>query len=97
MGIYINPPHETKEQWLKDNAILLEEPPIWSEVSRGRLPVCLVDNRAFTAAGIAYDARELDAFVNDGTTRPKKWFLVSIEDLVKVAPELKRIYPDGHQ
>lgn len=88
MGIYINPPHETKEQWLKDNAILLEEPPIWSEIPKGMLPICLVDNRAFTAAGIAYDAMELDAFINDGTARPKKWFMSFIEDLIKVAPDL---------
>lgn len=39
------------------------------------LPVCLVDNGAFTAAGIAYDPRERDDFLRDDG-RTKYWFAV---------------------
>ena len=52
------------------------------------LPVVLVNNGFFTAAGIAFCARERDCFLSDDG-RPKKYYLAKIEDLLEVSEELK--------
>ena len=79
MGYYINPEVGTKEAWLAENgsritAVEAKEYPS----NQGRVLVCLVDNGPFTAAGIAFDDEERDAFM-DPDGRPKKWFLVKRE------------------
>jgi len=81
MGYYINPPSETKEQWLQKHGTPVHGDVVLShDFSGPTLPVCLVDNGPFTAAGIAFDAGELRAFGHPDR-RPKSWFLVSREDL----------------
>lgn len=96
MGAYINPPDRTKEQWLEENATLMSSTPAsgfykdtGEPVGEYRL-VCLIDNGAFTAAGIAYDKAEYLAFARpDG--RPRKWYAVKRELLTpEVAPDLPR-------
>lgn len=83
MGYYINPPDMTKEEFLQKygQVLLIAPPPISFEDYPNKLPVCLVDNPAmgFTAAGICYDKRELEAFTQPEDYRPKKWFLVDRE------------------
>jgi len=84
MGCYVNPPNETKEAWLASHTVRTSSS-IPGKISEIYLPVCLVDNGLFTAAGIAYDDRELEEFMRpDG--RAKHWFMVSREDLRKVSP-----------
>lgn len=78
MGYYINPPDCSKEQWLEANGTGISMPGTalanWDYTAR-QLPVCLVDNGAFTAAGIAYCEREAEAFAyTDG--RRKRWYAV---------------------
>ncbi len=85
MGIYINPPDMSKEEWLKENA---SEGPLLLMPQRGNVPqgsrrVCLVDNRAFSAAGVAFDEDEAAAF-NDPDGRDKRWFIVTDELLEEV-------------
>jgi hypothetical protein len=81
MGAYINPENMTKEEWLANNGQLIAYPPEKFDEMPGKLAVCLVDNGAFTAAGIAFDERELQAFTHpDG--RPKKWYWVDKEKLM---------------
>lgn len=92
MGLYINPPDMTKEEWLVKNAIdttaLIGVKRSWETVPEGTLPVCVVDNGAFTAAGIAFDEQEYDAFnCDDG--RAKLFVLVPIDKLLEVQPQLK--------
>lgn len=92
MGCYVNPRHQTKEEWLAQNAYTTLEPgrkPAWEEAERDDcLPVCLVDNGPFTAAGIAYCKWEMDAFLRpDG--REKRWFYVPTSRLLEVAPDLR--------
>ena len=62
MGYYINPPGETKEEWLNNHGLEVTG----DDVTWGRLPdmilVCLVDNGPFTAAGICYSEVEFDEF-----------------------------------
>ena len=80
MGYYIDPPDMSKEEFLRKHGTLMKEVPSEYDFSGDSLPICLVDNGLFTAAGIMYSQRELDAFKHpDG--RPKFWFEVSREDL----------------
>lgn len=72
MGCYINPVDQSKEDWLKDNGVSIPGP---VPITKTHLPVCLVDNVLFTAAGIGYCNAETDYFAKpDG--RAKKWFQV---------------------
>ena len=81
MGCYINPKNMTKETWLKKYATSQAGPtPITSYV----VPVCLVDNGMFTAAGVAYDQREIEAFTFPDN-RPKIWYSAMRVDLYEVS------------
>ena len=81
MGYYINPSDKSKEDFLKEKGTPVPAQQIREfAFTDDRLPVCLVNNGGFTAAGIAYDPGERDVFMYpDG--RPKRWFLVSKADL----------------
>jgi len=61
MGYYINPRGMKKEEWLEENATRLEGTPEWPPPN-GYYYVCLVENPTFTAAGVAYDERQFEAF-----------------------------------
>jgi hypothetical protein len=77
MGYYINPANETKEEFLaKYGTPLNIEDVVAFDFSSDRLPVCLLNNGPFTAAGIAYDPREAQEFLRPDP-RPRKWFSVS--------------------
>ena len=91
MGLYINPPDQTKEEWLqKHGAILLTVPAQYKSVgSTGTYwVVCLMVNDHFSAAGICFSEAELIGFSDANDHRPKTWFLVEQEDLLEVAPTL---------
>jgi hypothetical protein len=77
MGCYVNPVEQSKEQWLEENGTLVPGPIVPSQEF---LPVCLVDNGYFTAAGIGFDQREVDAF-SYPDPRPKKWYKVARDKL----------------
>lgn len=80
MGAYINPVNQSKEDWLRDNGTETNVPAS-VDAKPDHLPVCLVLNPGFSAAGIAFDERELQAFTYpDG--RPKKWFWVETKKLL---------------
>ena len=89
MGAYINPRNGmTKEQWLKENGFPTWElrPQIkWEDVPKGYLPVCLINNGLFTAAGIAFNERELAVFNDPSDTRPRIWFFCDVDDLYPVS------------
>ena len=73
MGCYINPRGTPKEIWLQQNAEQASGP---KPITETHVPVCLVDNGPFTAAAVAFDARELNAFTQPNDFRPKRWFYV---------------------
>lgn len=80
MGWYINPPNQTKEEWLLDNGELLGRSAPPKHVVNDRVAVCLVDNGMFTAAAIAVDDYEFTEFKRpDG--RQKNWFMVHVDKL----------------
>ena len=84
MGMYINPiDGKTKHRWLADNGKLLEHPPKKiSDLPKEHLPVVLVDNGPFTAAGVAYCDDELQVFSDPIDPRKKLWYSVSIKDMM---------------
>lgn len=84
MGCYINPPNESKESFLQREGTHLPIPS-WDLVPHDALPVCLVHNGAFTAAGIAFDKKEMDEFLSDMAGRPNVWLVVPITKLVAVS------------
>jgi hypothetical protein len=83
MGYYINPEDPSKENWLTLRGVKItpqEAKDFVFEENPDSLPVCLIDNGAFFAAGIAYDEREKDCFIApDGRT--KQWYKVPKEAL----------------
>lgn len=82
MGFYVNPKDgSAKEAWLEKHGKLTEPETVHTmNYPKDKLPVCLVDNGIFTAAGIGFDQQEREAFLRqDG--RDKIWFLVAKKDL----------------
>lgn len=81
MGLYINPPDMTKEAFLKKHGKKIDNEEVMNfDYGNGEVPVCVMFNLGFTAAGVAYDHRERDAFMYpDG--RLKIWFSVPVEVL----------------
>ena len=78
MGFYINPEDGTsKEEFLEKHGLRIEHP-TWPS-KPGTLPVCLVNNRSFTAAGIVFN--------DPSDHRPKRWYVVPIEALKPFLPE----------
>jgi hypothetical protein len=90
MGYYINPKDgSSKESFLSKHGLQVLAPKEGFDFSGENWPVCLVDNGAFTAAGIADCPEELDAFkYPDG--RPKAWFLVPRVHLEPFCPLAKK-------
>ncbi len=89
MGCYIDPKDETKEQFLEREGEEVESDYITQNYryikKQDKLPVVLVDNGPFTAAGIAYTESEFERFVRYDN-RPKRFYLVLIEKLKTVSP-----------
>lgn len=74
MGLYINPPNMSKEQFLTvfGTPCGIDD---FCNAPEGKTGVCLVDNGRFTAAGVAYSKGEAEAFARaDG--RYKRFYLV---------------------
>lgn len=93
MGVYLNPKKISKEEWLENKAYASDinhKLPFDEIIKSGMLPVILVDNGPFTAAGIAYDEREYLYFTADDDPRPRKLYLAFINDLLDQVPELER-------
>lgn len=81
MGYYINPPDTAKEEFLQVHGRAIARTQAAShDFSGPDLPVCLMDNGAFTAAGIAYCKEEVTEFLQEDGRR-RSWWLVSREKL----------------
>ena len=85
MGIYINPRHMSKEQWVQENGRYVVE---WPEFCLSTNPkngveercCILVDNGAFTALAVCFSQEEQDhfrrSFEQHGDLRPFWLFMV---------------------
>jgi hypothetical protein len=82
MGCYVNPSNQSKEQWLHFNGTLTSGP---CEITETHLPVVLVDNGLFTAAGVGFNARECAVFNNPDDARLKRWYKVERTKLREVS------------
>lgn len=97
MAYYVNPRDESKESFLQREGICApsDRKISWESVPAGFLPVSLVDNGRFTAAGIAYSKAELDEFTRSDDPRSRRLYLVKVEKLLEVSdlgqhPDYKR-------
>ena len=80
MGYYINPVNETKEEFLEKHGQRVKKEEL--KIVSDSLPVVLIDNGDFTAAGICYDEKELREFTDPQDYRPKKYYQVPREALI---------------
>ncbi len=94
MRYYINPTDETKESFLFSvgrcyfiSFVIKQNINDFcvSDCRDNCLPVVLIDNVTFTAAGIAYSPEELDRYLNAPDTREKQLFTVPIDKLLEVS------------
>lgn len=53
------------------------------------IPVVVMDNGPFEAAGVAFDADELDAFTSPSDWRPKTIVMVPRDEVLKYCPEVQ--------
>lgn len=75
MGYYVNPRNMSKEEWLaKHGTPCLRI--THDEVPKNKMLVALINNGPFTAAGVAYSAREHEEFTRTDDRRPKSYYLV---------------------
>lgn len=85
MGYYINPKGMSKEEWLaKHGRAVLETE---AKLTDDELPVILVDNGPFRAAGIAYCEDELKAFLRPSDFRPRAVYMCQRSDLKPFLPK----------
>lgn len=87
MGYYINPQNKTKQQFLEEVGIRID-PAMALTVLEGGIayPVCLTDNGAFMAAGIAFCKEEIEAMTRPEDRRPKWWYMVPRHRLTDYLP-----------
>jgi hypothetical protein len=82
MGCYVNPSNVSKEEFLVLHGVPTNGP---GPISETHLPVCLVDNGMFTAAGVGFSEAEVEAFNRPDDRREKMWFMVSRANLRQVS------------
>ncbi len=92
MGAYVNPETESKEAFLEreGNEVIWKNRPAWEGTKAGYLPVILVNNGKFSAAGIAFSKREYEIKTDPHDVRPRRLFLVREEKLHLVSKELEK-------
>lgn len=96
MGFYVNPTDCTKEEFLYKHGTLSTREIPFEEYPQGHLPVVLIDNRIFTAVGIAFSENEYKAFTQANDPRPRSIYSVPIAELVKVSGDDFRDYAEIH-
>lgn len=89
MGTYINPKTGSKEDFLREHGLRVYSwtsvEQLWETCSWDHRPVVLVDNGAFTAAGVAYCLKELRAFLNPRDPRTKTVYycpIIKLRELI---------------
>jgi hypothetical protein len=101
MGIYINPTTGmSKEEFLQKHGTKVKEEYVKKFYTKDSLhtkwiPVALVQNIGFTAAGVAYNATECNRFISGADDRPYSWHLVPIATLNEQAgidPDSLKLY-----
>lgn len=91
MGYYIEGPLKKVEhiQALGGIPFTLYTP--WAELPTGMVPVIVVSNGMFDAAGIAYNEGEYRAFMDPLDTRSKRGFLLPKDVVLAQTPGVIRV------
>lgn len=89
MGYYIETGKRLgKAKWLVDNAkAMITFAPVAGTAEM--IPVCVIDNGAFEAAGIAFDSEELSCFNNPTDYRLKTWLSVPRAEVLRLCPHVE--------
>lgn len=90
MGCYVNPNRGVKkEDWIKANGMYISDVneyndiPVYQGLCRDNcLPVILVNNGSFYAAGVCFDENEYNRFTLLPDPRPRSLYIVN-KDLLK--------------
>ena len=84
MGMYLNPVNVCKETWLRENATEVSKNAILLDynnlMQNKEIPIILMNNGYFTAAGICYKESEATEFTREDG-RPKKFYVVPVAKL----------------
>lgn len=89
MGFYIETDgHNNKANWILKNCKDSYVAPITLDINvpKGFVPVVVMDNGAFEAAGVAFDQKELNDFIDPRDGRPKQLLMVKREDVIRECP-----------
>ena len=91
MGLYLNPPGMSKEDWLRQHGIRATAKQMVDEYQtqkeKGFVPIVLVDNGHFTAAGIGSNLDETRVFCDPKDPRHKLYFWAHLDHLRKIQDE----------
>ena len=91
MGYYIETNGvKNKTEWIIANAKGIEQNGPMPG-NKDMIPVVVVDNGPFEAAGIAFDQDELYAFTRVSDTRPKRFLLVPREEIIRLQPHVEKL------
>lgn len=91
MGFYIQTsgPHN-KAQWLIANCEA-KAVTLGSEPPKGYVPVVVVNNGPFEAAGIAFNKQELGVFSNPKDTRQRVQLILTRAEILKQCPMVEEL------
>lgn len=86
MGAFINPIHGTAEQFLKEHGTeITQKQAEKHDDFKDKFLVVVIDNYLFRAAGIAFSKAEKTVMTDPWEQRPRKFYLVDKEELLKVS------------
>ena len=83
MAGYVNPPHETKEEFLVREGRLISVNE--AVITEKEYPVCLIDNVSYSSAAIGYSTAKLAKLVDVADIRPKVWYMILKSKLTDVS------------
>jgi hypothetical protein len=88
MGCYVNLPNNgNKKNWLEAaGEKFAPDVNSWKERPNGTLPVVLLDNGIFTAAGVAFSDAEWLVFSDPSDDRPRWYYYVDVDKLRNYSP-----------
>ena len=91
MGCYVNPKGMKNDKWVTANGKYIcdiseyDDVPVYRGLcNNNRLPVVLVDNGSFYAAGVCFDEQEYNRFTLSSDPRPRTIYTVDKELLKTV-------------
>ena len=92
MGYYIEVPENLNKASqlirLHDAQDIGLPPDHFTDIPKGKVLVCVVQNGLFDAAGIIWCERELQDFKETRTNRPRTWLVMDLDKVCQLKPHL---------